>query len=118
MDPDEKNKNETKNKQKTNQQQRRKGGKSLPDPFPDAVPQVTSPAMPGAGMSGLDEEGKGCLSQCFSTTDSAAQLLPPPLSVKTGSSGLKGLTLHEQPWLTQLHLFANTKPSFASLVLR
>lgn len=36
---------------------------------------------------------------------------------QTGSSGLKGLTFREQPWLTQLHLFANTKPSFALLVL-
>lgn len=94
------------------QQQRREGGKPLPDPFSDAVPPVTSPGMPGAGMSGLDEEGRGCLSQFLSSTDSAVKLLPPLLA------GLKALTLRAQPWLTQLHLFANTKPSFALLAPR
>lgn len=36
---------------------------------------------------------------------------------QTGSSGLKGLTLHKQLWLSQLHLFAKTKPPFALLAL-
>lgn len=101
-----------KNQQPKTQQQRREGGKPLPDPFSDAVPPVTSPGMPGAGMSGLDEEGRGCLSQFLSSTGSAVKLLPPLLA------GLTGLTLRAQPWLTQLHLFANTKASFALLAPR
>lgn len=105
-----------KNKHHTNQQQR-EGRKSLRDPFPDVVSQVTSQAMPEAGMSGLNEEGRGCLSQHLSTTDSAVKLLPPAFS-QTGSLGLKGLTLHNQPWLTQLHLSQNTKTSFTLLVLQ
>lgn len=44
------------------------GRKSLPGPFPNPVPHVTSPAVPGAGMSGLDEEGRGCLSQHVGST--------------------------------------------------
>lgn len=74
-------------KKKKKKHQSRESRKSLPAPFPDPVPPVTF--LAGRGMSGLDEEGKGCLSPCVGST--SCETTAYIALGETGRSGFQGL---------------------------